>query len=116
MFGPTDLTRRGGTIAFYLVAPDGRPYDVARSRQLASRAGNLLADRLLLQPRGRRGRPRHHARRHGEVLRRHLPPVTFEECAETLRASTGKAPNTMRVSLGLASNFADACALVRFAR
>ena len=41
-------------------------------------------------------------------------PVSFEECAETLRASGGKAPNTMRVSLGLASNFADVYALISF--
>lgn len=43
-------------------------------------------------------------------------PMTFEECSWTLRASTGKPPNTMRISLGLASNFADAFAFVAFAR
>ena len=44
-----------------------------------------------------------------------MTPVSFEDCAETIRFSTGKTPNTMRASLGLASNFADAHALVRFA-
>ena len=40
--------------------------------------------------------------------------MSFEDCAEALRASTGKAPNTMRISLGLASNFSDAYALMAF--
>ena len=32
VFGPTDMERRGGTIAFYLLDPDGTPYDVAPAR------------------------------------------------------------------------------------
>ena len=49
------------------------------------------------------------------MLRRPPVPVTFADCSETLRAATGKPPNTMRVSLGVASTFADAAALVAFA-
>ena len=45
VFGPTDLTRRGGTIAFYLLAPDGTPYDVRAVEALASRAGISLQNR-----------------------------------------------------------------------
>ena len=43
-------------------------------------------------------------------------PVTFEECSHTLRASTGGPPNTMRISLGLASNFADVFAFLTLAK
>ena len=39
VFGPADLTKRGGTIAFYLLAPDGAPYDVGSLQDDASRAG-----------------------------------------------------------------------------
>ena len=42
-------------------------------------------------------------------------PVTFSECHEIIRDATGKMPNTMRVSLGLASNFADVYRFLAFA-
>ena len=42
-------------------------------------------------------------------------PVTFSECHEIIRDATGKMPNTMRVSLGLASNFADVYRFMTFA-
>ena len=42
-------------------------------------------------------------------------PVTFTECRDIIRDTTGKMPNTMRVSLGIASNFADVHAFMRFA-
>jgi len=42
-------------------------------------------------------------------------PVTFSECHEIIRDTTGKMPNTMRVSLGLASNFADVYRFMAFA-
>ena len=42
-------------------------------------------------------------------------PVTFSECHEIIRDATGKMPNTMRVSLGLASNFADVYRFMAFA-
>ena len=41
--------------------------------------------------------------------------MTFSECHDIIRDSTGKMPNTMRVSLGLASNFADVYAFMQFA-
>jgi selenocysteine lyase/cysteine desulfurase len=115
VFGPTDLTRRGGTIAFYLVAPDGRPYDVRTAEALASRAGISLRTGCFCNPGD--GEVAHGITRDdmAKCFVGTCTPVSFEDCAETLRASTGKAPNTMRASLGLASNFADAHALVRFA-
>jgi len=41
-------------------------------------------------------------------------PPSFEECAERIRATTGRTPNTVRVSLGLASNFSDVYAFIGF--
>ncbi|MCL4367655.1 MAG: hypothetical protein M1337_00525 [Actinobacteria bacterium] len=40
--------------------------------------------------------------------------VTFEECYRIIQDATGKVPNTIRVSLGVASNFADIFQFVRF--
>ena len=49
-----------------------------------------------------------------KLAARWTPPAPV--ASETIRASTGKAPNTMRISLGLASNFADVFAFLMFAR
>jgi len=42
-------------------------------------------------------------------------PVTFTECTDIIRDSSGKMPNTMRVSLGIASTFSDAYRFMSFA-
>ena len=115
VFGPSDLARRGGTIAFYLLAPDGPPYDVRTIQGDASRAGLSIRTGCFCNPGD--GEVAHGITREdmAKCFGRTLVPVTFEDCAETLRAATGKPPNTMRVSFGVASNFADAAALVAFA-
>ncbi len=41
-------------------------------------------------------------------------PVTFGECHELIRTATGKMPNTMRMSLGIVSDFGDAWRFMRF--
>jgi selenocysteine lyase/cysteine desulfurase len=114
VFGPVDVTRRGGTIAFYLLAPDGMPHDVRTVEAAAKRARISLRTGCFCNPGD--GEVAHGITREdmAQCFIGTSTPVTFDDCAETLRAATGKAPNTMRVSLGLASNFADAYALVAF--
>ncbi len=115
IFGPTDTQDRGATIAFYLLDPTGRQYDVDRMETLAGRVGISLRTGCFCNPGD------------GEVAHNITPddmaecfvgkqsPVTFSECHDIIRDSTGKMPNTMRVSLGLASNFADVYAFMQFA-
>ena len=114
VFGPADVTRRGGTIAFYLLAPDGMPYDVRMVEAAAKHARISLRTGCFCNPGD--GEVAHGITREdmAQCFIGTSRPVTFDDCAETLRAATGKAPNTMRVSLGLASNFADAYALMAF--
>ena len=116
IFGPTDTTLRGGTVAFYLQGPDGMPHDVKGIEELA--IGRRISIRTGCFCNPGDGEVAHGITRqdmaHCFVGR--TGPVTFEECSETIRASTGKAPNTMRISLGLASNFADVFAFLMFAR
>jgi len=114
VFGPTNLTQRGGTMAFYLMAPDGTPYDVRAIEKAASDARLSLRTGCFCNPGD--GEVAHGITRDdmAKCFVGTSTPVSFEDCAETLRASTGKAPNTIRVSLGLASNFADAYALIAF--
>ena len=75
VYGPRDLDRRGATIAFNFLHPDGRVVDERYVDRVARRHNDLAADRLLLQPGRRRGRVHdlaRDARRRG-VRRRHDP-------------------------------------------
>ena len=61
VYGPTTWERRGGTISFNFLHPDGRVDRRALRRRDRGRARHLRPDRLLLQL-GRRARPRSRSR------------------------------------------------------
>jgi selenocysteine lyase/cysteine desulfurase len=115
VFGPTDTECRGATVAFYLLAPDGSVYDVDRMEELAGRRGISLRTGCFCNPGD--GEIAHHITQ-GDMADCFVgksTPVTFTECRDIIRDTTGKMPNTMRVSLGIASNFADVYAFMTFA-
>ncbi len=114
IFGPTDTDGRGATIAFYLLAPDGTPYDVNAMELLAGRQLISLRTGCFCNPGD--GEVAHRITRDdmAECFTDRPKPVTFTECHDIIRDTTGKMPNTMRVSLGLASNFADVYRLMEF--
>ncbi len=58
IYGPRSWQRRGATIAFNFLHPDGRVVDERYVDRVARRAQRLASNRLLLQP--RRGRDRVH--------------------------------------------------------
>ena len=115
VFGPTDTRERGATIAFYLLDRQGRPYDVNLMETLAGREGISLRTGCFCNPGD--GEVAHHITPDdmAECFVGTQSPVTFTECHDIIRDATGKMPNTMRVSLGLASNFADVYAFMAFA-
>ncbi|MDO8963099.1 MAG: aminotransferase class V-fold PLP-dependent enzyme [Coriobacteriia bacterium] len=115
VFGPTDMECRGGTVAFYLLDPTGVPYDVHLMEELAGRVGISIRTGCFCNPGD--GEIAHHVTRDdmAECFIGKQAPVTFSECHEIIRDTTGKMPNTMRVSFGVASNFADAWRFMRFA-
>jgi selenocysteine lyase/cysteine desulfurase len=115
VFGPTDMESRGGTIAFYLLAPDGAVYDVHRMEELAGRERISLRTGCFCNPGD--GEVAHSITRDdmAECFVGHPEPVTFTECHDIIRDASGKMPNTMRVSFGLASTFADAYRFMAFA-
>ncbi len=114
VFGPGGLENRGATIAFYLLAPDGAPYDVRALESQAAAAGLSLRTGCFCNPGD--GEVAHGLTREdmARCFSGASTPVSFEDCAETLRATTGKTPNTMRASLGIASSFSDALAFRAF--
>ena len=105
VFGPGTMDRRGATIAFYLLDPDGAVYDVYRIEQLAGEQRISVRTGCFCNPGD------------GEVAHDITPdemsscfaevPVTLRDCQRLITDSTGKVPNTIRVSLGIASDFAD---------
>jgi molybdenum cofactor sulfurtransferase len=115
VFGPADTECRGATIAFYLLDPSGTPYDVDRMEELAGRRGISLRTGCFCNPGD--GEIAHHITpaEMAECFVGKTAPVTFTECRDIICDTTGKMPNTMRVSLGIASNFADVHAFMRFA-
>jgi selenocysteine lyase/cysteine desulfurase len=113
VFGPADMTARGATIAFHLLDPMGEPYDVhqievlAGERRISLRTGcfcnpgdGVVAHRITADDMAKCFVEQH--------------PVTFDECDALIRTATGKMPNTMRVSLGLVSDFADVYRFIEF--
>ena len=115
VFGPSDLEGRGATVAFYLLDPAGAPYDVAAMETLAGRAGISLRTGCFCNPGD--GEIAHRLTRDemAGCFVQKPEPVTFAECRDLIRDTTGKMPNTMRVSLGLASDFGDVYRFLTFA-
>ncbi len=105
VFGPETMDRRGATIAFYLLDPDGAVYDVYRIEGLAGEHSISVRTGCFCNPGD------------GEVAHDITPdemsscftdvPVTLKDCQRLISDATGKVPNTIRVSLGIASDFAD---------
>ncbi len=115
VFGPRDLDRRGATIALYLVAPDGQPYDVYEVERRAAEARISVRSGCFCNPGD--GEVAH------RITRDEMEPcfedptatVTLLQCQQAIADATGKVPNTIRVSLGLVSDFGDAYRFLAFA-
>lgn len=116
IFGPETMDRRGGTIAFYLLAPNGFVYDVYEVERLAG--AELISVRTGCFCNPGDGEVAHNITRAemAECFEEPEVPVTLQHCQSIIQDATGVAPNTIRISLGIASNFADAWRFMAFAR
>jgi selenocysteine lyase/cysteine desulfurase len=115
VFGPADGECRGATIALYLVDPEGRPYDVYDVEAAAARERISVRSGCFCNPGD--GEIAHRITR-ADVESCFSDPsvaITLHECQQRIEDSTGKVPNTIRVSLGLASDFRDVYRFVAFA-
>jgi selenocysteine lyase/cysteine desulfurase len=114
IFGPQTLDRRGGTVAFYLLDPDGVTYDVRRVEALAGEQRISLRTGCFCNPGD--GEVAHDLQR-DEMAQcfTGAAPVAFGDFFALIQARTGKTPSTIRVSLGIVSNFADVYRFMDFA-
>jgi selenocysteine lyase/cysteine desulfurase len=114
IFGPTTTETRGATVAFYLLNPGGEVYEVERVERLAGDVGISLRTGCFCNPGA--GEVAHEISRDEMASCFEEPdvPVTLNDCQRIIHDHTGKVPNTIRVSLGIASNFADVWRFMRF--
>lgn len=115
ILGPCDTRMRGGTISMMLHDPDGAAFDERRIEILAGQAGISLRTGCFCNPGA--GEIAHHlSEKEMRAFFREGGRVSFEQLRETVRHGYGKSVASIRISLGIASNFADVRRFVDFAR
>ncbi len=115
LFGPADMERRGATIALHLLDPAGRPHDVYDVEAAAGRQFISIRTGCFCNPGD--GEVAH------DITPEDMQPcfehlraaMSLRECQQAIQDATGKVPNTIRVSLGLASTYADVHRFLTFA-
>jgi selenocysteine lyase/cysteine desulfurase len=113
IFGPQTADRRGSTVAFYLLDPSGETFDVRRLELLAGEQRISLRTGCFCNPGD--GEVAHNLSRDdmAQCFSGHAP-MSYREFFSLIHDQTGKTPSTMRVSLGIVSNFADVYRLLDF--
>jgi molybdenum cofactor sulfurtransferase len=115
IYGPRNLEARGGTISFGFVDPGGESFDIRRVEELANGDRISIRTGCFCNPGA------------GEVAFGLSPAqiaaffrdergLTFDQLRERIRTEYGKEVGAMRISVGLASNFADVFRFLQFAR
>ena len=115
-YGPTAAERRGGTIAFNFYDSDGQPHDARRIEALAAEANISLRTGCFCNPGA--GEIAHNITRDemAECFKSD-EPISFDQFTALIqRNGEGKSASTVRISVGLASNFADIYRFMAFAR
>ncbi len=113
VLGPTDTDRRGGTITFFMRDPQGRPIDDRRVEELANSVDISLRTGCFCNPGA--GEVAHGLT--GAEMRPWFgrgQPVSFLELRSEMLATMDLLVSAVRVSVGLASNFADVFRLMCF--
>jgi selenocysteine lyase/cysteine desulfurase len=112
--GPRGLKDRGGTVTMSFFDSEGRAVDDRRIEELANHRGISLRTGCFCNPGA------------GEVAHGLGPdimqsffarqdPLSFQELRREMQARFGRDVSAVRVSVGIASNFADVDAFIRFA-
>lgn len=115
VYGPTSTLRRGGTLTLNFYDPQDKLIDYRRIEALANQARISLRTGCFCNPGA------------GEIAHgltsqemkqcfKNKERMSFEQFLTALEHADGKSAGAMRVSLGLATNFADVYGFVEFAR
>jgi selenocysteine lyase/cysteine desulfurase len=114
IYGPVTTAARGGTVTMNFYDPDGHLVDYRRVEELAGARGISLRTGCFCNP-----GPTETAEGLTDAdLRQALetyPDLTFPRFLQVITHRGGKSAGAIRVSFGIASNFADAHRFVAFA-
>jgi selenocysteine lyase/cysteine desulfurase len=111
--GPHEIQERGGTISFSMHDRDGCPIDDLRVEMLAKEANISLRTGCFCNP-GAAEAAHHLSKADLCQWFGRSQPVSYLEFRDHLRQQYRRFPSAIRVSFGVASNFADAYRLVAF--
>lgn len=111
VYGPPNLEKRGGTIAFNLLDSQGHFFDYRRVEMLASRVNISLRTGCFCNP--GTGEIIHDLTRDEMESCFTGNPISFEALFELAKQS-GKSPSAIRISVGLVTNFADIYRFMHF--
>src|SRR5262249_17998694 len=104
--GPTDMTDRGGTVAFLVRDRDGRVVDDGRVEELANRANISLRTGCFCNPGAAEVAHRLGAYEMAKWFGR-SEPMSTAELRQGLLREHDRAVAAIRISVGVATNFAD---------
>jgi molybdenum cofactor sulfurtransferase len=113
IFGPTNIENRGGTISFSLDDPDGVRLDYRKVEALANRENISLRTGCFCNP--GTGEIVHNLSRDemAQAFNRQ-EPMSFDNFFDWARQEYGRNPSTIRISVGIASNFKDVYRFMNF--
>jgi molybdenum cofactor sulfurtransferase len=114
IYGPTDTTMRGGTVTLNLYGPDGRLLDYRRIEELANEEGISLRTGCFCNPGA------------GEIAEGLTaedmvaglisgPDLSLPHFLQVIQHRGNKSAGAIRISVGLATNFADVYRFMHFA-
>lgn len=114
IFGPTDVHERGANIAFTFLDPAGNSLDYRHVEALAAEQKISLRTGCFCNPGA--GEVAHQITRDEmATCFTGASPVSFAQFYQLMQDASGKNPSTIRISLGIASNFADLFRFMQFA-
>jgi selenocysteine lyase/cysteine desulfurase len=115
LYGPGDRTSRGSNIAFNFFDPDGLPVDYRHTESLANDARISLRTGCFCNPGA--GEIAHNVtRKEMAQCFTGTESVSFAQFFKLIQEIGGKSASTIRISLGIASNFADVYRFMHFAQ
>lgn len=113
IFGPTTMENRGGTISFCVDDPNGNRLDHRKVEALANHNHISLRTGCFCNP--GTGEIVHHLSR-DEMAQAFDQPtgMSFDEFYDWARSEHNRNPSTIRISVGLATNFTDVYRFMQF--
>ena len=105
--GPSGTVERGGTVTFSMHDRNGQRIDDLRVEELANRCGISLRTGCFCNPGASEAAHRLGAEHMSPWFGRGAP-VSYPEFRDRIRIEHGRLPSAIRISVGVATNFADA--------